>query len=153
MRKLTMALGLTTALLIPSTAAVTQVSADAVNSAKTETTQAKAWPEGVGHYERAVSYGSWGRPTVKFTWGWVTGTVYFTRAETRSMKTVTYAAIIAGAICTFTASHTFGAGCLVSGAMISQWNYVAGNAYADGKCIKIKLPYMWAYSYSGGYCT
>ena len=49
-------------------------------------------------------------------------------------------------------AQTAGAACGVAGAVVAQWNYVASNAYADGKCVKIKLPIMWAYAYSGGYC-
>jgi len=29
---------------------------------------------------------------------------------------------------------------------------VANNAYADGTCVAIKIPTMWAYAYSGSRC-
>ena len=90
---------------------------------------------------------------VKYTWGWVTGTVYYNKAETRSMRTYSYAAMAAGAICAVFGPETVGAACAIGAVAIGQWNYVAGNAYAAGQCVKIKLPIMIAYQYSGGYCT
>lgn len=89
----------------------------------------------------------------KYTWGWVTGTVYFNRAETRSMRTFSYGAIIAAGLCTAFALETAGAACAIGGAFMAQWQYVATNAYGDGKCVKIKIPTFWASAYSGGYCS
>lgn len=88
----------------------------------------------------------------KFTWGWVTGTAYYNRAETRSMKTLSFAAIIAAGLCASFAWATAGASCVIGGAFFAQWQYVASNAYGDGKCIKIKIPTFWASAYSDGYC-
>ena len=87
-----------------------------------------------------------------YTWGWVTGTVYYGRSETRSMKTLSYAGVVAGGLCAVFGPETLGAACVISGAFYAQWNYVAGNAYGDGKCVKIKVPTFWASAYSGGDC-
>jgi hypothetical protein len=89
----------------------------------------------------------------KYDWGWVTGTAYLNRKQTRSMKTLSYGATVAAGLCAAFAAQTLGASCAVSAALYAQWNYVAGNADGDGKCIKIKVPTMWAYAYSGGNCT
>jgi hypothetical protein len=88
----------------------------------------------------------------KYTWGIATGTVYYDRGETRSLKTQAYAETVAAGICAFFGPETAGAACVLSGAVMLQWSYVAGNAYGDGKCVKIKAPTFWAYAYSGGYC-
>lgn len=88
----------------------------------------------------------------KYTWGWVTGTTYYNRKETRSLKTRSYGYIVAAALCAAFGTQTAGVACAVAGAVVAQWNYVASNAYGDGKCAKIKIPIMWAYAYSGGYC-
>ncbi|MEY4230020.1 MAG: hypothetical protein RLZZ362_869 [Actinomycetota bacterium] len=87
-----------------------------------------------------------------YTWGWVSGTVYYTRAETRSMKTASAGGVIAAGLCAYFGAATLGAACVLSAAFWAQWNYVAGNAYADGKCIKIKIPTFWASAYSKGTC-
>jgi hypothetical protein len=92
-------------------------------------------------------------PDAKYTWGWVTGTVYYNRGETRSLKTVSFAGFVAAGLCAAFGWETAGAACVISGALIAQWNYVAGNAYANGHCVKIKIPSFWAFEYSGGYCT
>jgi hypothetical protein len=87
-----------------------------------------------------------------YTWGWVTGTVYYTRAETRSMKTWSYGAVVAAGLCAAFAVQTAMAACAISAAFYAQWNYVAGNAYGDGKCMKIKVPTFWASAYTEGTC-
>ena len=92
------------------------------------------------------------RINAKFTWGWVTGTVYFNRAETRRLKTASFTASMAGTICASFGLQTFGTVCGVTAAAQGQWNYVATNTYAQGKCVKIKIPTLVASSYSGGYC-
>lgn len=90
---------------------------------------------------------------IHYTWGWVTGTVYLTKAETRSLRTYSYAVIVAAGICAAFGWETAGAACVVSGTMTAQWNYVASNAVSAGACVKIKIPIMWAYQYpSGGDC-
>lgn len=91
--------------------------------------------------------------SVRYTWGWVTGTAYYNRAETRTMKTAWGAGVVASGLCAYFWAETAGAACAVSAALMGQWMYVAGNVYADGHCVKIKIPTLWAYGYSGGYCT
>jgi hypothetical protein len=88
----------------------------------------------------------------KHTWGYVTGTTYYSRKETRSLKTRTAVYTAVSAICAAFGTQTGGAACVAAGVVAYQWNYVAGNAYSDGKCVKIKVPTMWAYAYAGGYC-
>ena len=88
----------------------------------------------------------------KYSWGYVTGTAYYNRAETRSLKTRSYAYVVAAGLCAAFGGATAGAACAVGAAVAAQWNYVASNAYGDGKCVKIKVPTMWAYAYSGGNC-
>lgn len=88
----------------------------------------------------------------KYTWGWVTGTVYYNRLETRKLKTVSFLVLAAAGICAFFGSYTLGAACVIAGAVLAQWQYVAGNAYGNGGCVKIRVPYFWAYRYTGGYC-
>jgi hypothetical protein len=87
-----------------------------------------------------------------YTWGWVTGTVYYGRAETRQMKTLSTATALLGGLCAATGPETAGASCAIGAALYAQWAYVATNAYGDGACIEIKVPYLWASKYSGGYC-
>ena len=88
----------------------------------------------------------------KYSWGYVTGTAYYNRKETRSLKTRSYAYVVAAGLCAAFGGATAGAACAVGAAVAAQWNYVASNAYGDGKCVKIKMPIMWAYAYSGGNC-
>lgn len=88
----------------------------------------------------------------KYTWGYVTGTTYYNRKETRSLKTRSYAYVVAAGICAALGPQSAGAACVAAGAFAAQWNYVAANAYGDGKCVKIKVPTFWASAYSGGYC-
>ena len=87
-----------------------------------------------------------------YTWGYGTGTVYFNREATRDMKTQAAAETAAAGICAFLGGETLGAACVISGAVVFQWQYVAGNAYGDGKCLKIKLPKFWASEYTNSYC-
>lgn len=88
----------------------------------------------------------------QYTWGIATGTTYYNRAETRSLKTRSYGYVVAAGLCAVFGSQTAGVACGVGAALVAQWNYVASNAYGDGKCVKVKLPIMWAYAYDGGYC-
>lgn len=88
----------------------------------------------------------------KYTWGYVSGTTFYNRKETRSLKTRSYAYVVAAGICAALGTASAGTACVAAGAFAAQWNYVAGNAYGDGKCVKIKVPTFWAYAYSGGYC-
>jgi len=87
-----------------------------------------------------------------YTWGWVTGTAYFNRAETRSAKTTSTAWGIAAGLCAAFGPETLFAACAISGAAAAQWSYVAGNAYGDGKCLAIVVPIMVAHAYSGNWC-
>ena len=89
----------------------------------------------------------------KHTWGWVTGTAYYNRPETRSLKTRSYAYVVAAGLCAAFGTQTAGAACAIGAAVALQWTFVANNAYGDGKCVKIKVPTFWASAYSGGYCT
>lgn len=89
---------------------------------------------------------------IHYTWGWVTGTAYLNKAESRSLRTYSYAVIVAAGLCAAFGWESAGAACLVSGAMTAQWQYVAGNAVSAGACVKIRVPTMWAYQYTGGDC-
>jgi hypothetical protein len=91
-------------------------------------------------------------PAAHYTWGYGTGTVYYNRQATRDMKTQAAAETAAAGICVFLGGETLGAACVISGAVMFQWQYVAGNAYGDGKCLKIKLPTFWASEYTNSYC-
>jgi hypothetical protein len=88
----------------------------------------------------------------RYTWGYVSGTVYYNRSETRNMKTASAAATAAAGICAFFGAETAGAACVLSAAVYGQWLYVAGNAYGDGKCLKIKAPPFWGSAYKNSYC-
>ena len=88
-----------------------------------------------------------------YTWGYATGTVYYNRGETRYLKTQAAAVAAAAGICAVFGGETLGAACAISAAEQFQWQYVAGNAYGDGKCVKIKVPLLWAYTYKNSYCT
>jgi hypothetical protein len=68
------------------------------------------------------------------------------------MKTMAAVETAAAGICAFLGGETLGAACVISGAIMFQWQYVAGNAYGDGKCLKIKLPTFWASEYTNSYC-
>jgi hypothetical protein len=81
----------------------------------------------------------------KITWGWITGTVYFNKSETRKLAAVnTAASVLAAAL-----PAPFKVAVIPLGALAvrAQW------ALADNKCIKIKLPALRFDSYRGGYCT
>ena len=88
----------------------------------------------------------------QYTWGIATGTTDYNRAETRSLKTGSAGYAAAATLCAIFGAETAGVACGVGGVLVEQWAYVASNAYGDGKCVKIKLPTMLAYAYSGGYC-
>ena len=80
----------------------------------------------------------------KITWGWITGTVYFNKSETRKLAAAnTAAGVLAAAL-----PPPFKAAIVPLGALAvrAQW------AIADNKCIKIKLPSLRIDSYRGGYC-
>ncbi len=78
----------------------------------------------------------------KFTWGWVTGTVYFTRAETNSATTVSGLIALASFICSFgLASGPFAiAFCTGIFLHVGVISIMANHYYNEGKCLKLKLP-------------
>ncbi|MFJ8472004.1 hypothetical protein [Kitasatospora sp. NPDC094011] len=82
----------------------------------------------------------------KWTWGWVTGTVYFDKNETG--HTAADSAFVAAAFAF--APPPFDVYGVLNAANISR---VAWNAQNDNQCVKIKIPTFQAYEYSGGYCN
>jgi hypothetical protein len=88
----------------------------------------------------------------KFTWGWVTGTIYFDKAETRRARSYAGAAWALGAACAFIGSATFGAGCIAAGIEAGWIAVQAANAVGDGRCLKIKVPTFEPGTYRGGHC-
>jgi hypothetical protein len=79
-----------------------------------------------------------------YTWGWITGTIYFNKQET------TMAAVLGGGA-GFWTQIVPGWGTLL-GAYTSTLATVAGIAVARHQCLKIKLPALVPETYSGGYC-
>lgn len=78
----------------------------------------------------------------KFTWGWVTGTVYFNRSETKKASTASgLIGVALGACAASLATGPFAtifcAGLAAHAGAIAT---VAAYAYGEGKCLKIKLP-------------
>ena len=84
-------------------------------------------------------------PDVKFTWGWITGTVYFNRRETKLIAAY-------GGAAGYLASLLGPWGVLV-GSHIGAITAVASYASSTGRCLKIKVPAITPGVYSGGYCT
>ncbi|MFD7904211.1 hypothetical protein ACFV4G_18425 [Kitasatospora sp. NPDC059747] len=82
-----------------------------------------------------------------YTWGWITGTVYFNRNETSHMASD---AGFTAAMFAFAPPPFNLIGAMVAG-NISR---VAWNAGSDHKCVKVKslAPVFPASEYSGGYC-
>jgi hypothetical protein len=79
-----------------------------------------------------------------YTWGWISGTVYFNRSET--IKAAVSTAFIAG-VGAF-APPPFD---LIMAASAGWYSVVAGWASADNKCLKINTN-GYAGEYGGGYC-
>ncbi|MEU7649860.1 hypothetical protein [Streptomyces huasconensis] len=80
----------------------------------------------------------------KFTWGWVTGTVYFNKSETRKIANNGYMAA------TLIALGPWGwVG--PSAATVSYWTWMANKAKNSRQCLKIKST-LKADKYKGGYC-
>lgn len=92
------------------------------------------------------------RANIHYTWGWVTGTAYLNKSETRLLRGYSYAVIVAAGMCAVFGWESAGLACAVSGAMTAQWQWVASEAVTHGRCVKIKVPTMIAYEYSGGDC-
>lgn len=79
-----------------------------------------------------------------YTWGWVTGTIYFNKHETRLFTAY-------GTAVGLIASLGGPWAPLLRG-YVAYLMTVAAKASADGKCLKVKST-LTAYEYSGGYCT
>lgn len=90
---------------------------------------------------------------IHYTWGWVTGTGYLNKSESRFLRGYSYALLVAAGMCAAFGWETAGYACVASGVMLSQWQWVASEAATHGTCVKIKVPTMIASEYRGGYCT
>ena len=78
----------------------------------------------------------------EWSWGWVSGTIYFTRAETRNMRDAAAVASFAAGSCLWIAWTGLGAAvCAALGISSFQIAIVATRAYEDGGCLKIKGPF------------
>jgi hypothetical protein len=90
-----------------------------------------------------------------YTWGWVTGTVYFSRSETSNAR---YSWYVTGPLCAGLGMWAPPAG-VSCGLAAGSIAYQANTAYNVGKCLKIKIipgSGVWGIgpgSYSGGYCA
>lgn len=80
----------------------------------------------------------------QFTWGWVTGTIYFNKPETAL-------AAVSGAYAGFWARFVPGWGTAL-GAYAATLSSAAGLAVARNECLKVKLPVPIPGGHSGGYC-
>jgi hypothetical protein len=94
-----------------------------------------------------------------YTWGWVTGTIYFNRRETANLRNrfavIAAAWAVVGGFGAIPPAMPYAAAFATwmsaqSGAIAS----VASNAYGDGRCMKLKIygPAGVPQTYSGGYC-
>jgi hypothetical protein len=86
----------------------------------------------------------------QYTWGWVTGTAYYSRRETKDMMSWTYGATVVAGLCAAFGVETLGAACAVSVAFYAQWAFQADRAFSEGRCLKIKVPTFEAGSYPFG---
>ncbi|QNP71959.1 hypothetical protein IAG44_22780 [Streptomyces roseirectus] len=81
----------------------------------------------------------------KWTWGIISGTVYFNKKETSHLAAnAGFVAVLFAA-----APPPFDVYGVVNSANISR---VAWNADSDGKCVEVKVPTFLPYEYKGGYC-
>jgi hypothetical protein len=94
-------------------------------------------------------------PTRTISWGFLglSAIIYFNRSETRTMKTAVAALTLVATACA-----AFGVIiCGLTLVQAGQWAYVASNAYADGRCVKIEVGLFrssLAYAYGpGGHCV
>jgi hypothetical protein len=102
--------------------------------------------------------GSTMRPDAKFTWGWISGTLYLNRSETKKASTTSTLLDGLGAL---TGVLKGSLGSLAS--ILLSWvkaqrafiSRVAGGAVHAGKCVKIKIYglFFTLGTYSGGYCS
>jgi hypothetical protein len=79
-----------------------------------------------------------------YTWGWVTGTIYFNKHETAIFA-------VAATAASFIASLAGPWSVLLRG-YVTYLQVAAGKAIADHKCLKVKST-LTAGEYSGGYCS
>jgi hypothetical protein len=86
----------------------------------------------------------------QYTWGWVTGTAYYSRRETKNMTSLTYGATVVAGLCAAFGAETLGVACAISAAFYAQWAFQADRAFSDGRCLKIKVPTSEAGSYPFG---
>lgn len=100
----------------------------------------------------------------KFTWGWVTGTAYFNKAETKTIASAGWGAASLTSVCALVGAAfggpvgaaAMGAACFVYSATIVYTAGVANNS-RPSKCLKIKVipaipTILQPGTYSGGYC-
>ncbi len=71
-----------------------------------------------------------------YTWGIISGTAYYSRGETSSMR---YSWYITGVICAALSAWATPAAGIICGLEAGSIAYTANSAYAAGKCIKIKV--------------
>ncbi|MFI9269779.1 hypothetical protein ACIGXM_03520 [Kitasatospora sp. NPDC052896] len=82
----------------------------------------------------------------KWTWGYISGTVYFNKHDTGHVAADSAFVAVAFAA----APPPFDVYGILNSANISR---VAWNAQNDNKCVEVKVPTFQAYEYSGGYCS
>lgn len=78
----------------------------------------------------------------QFTWGWVTGTLYFDRSETNTATTAAGLSAILGGICAGSiATGPFAiAICTGAGAQAGVIGVMANHYYNTNRCLKLKIP-------------
>ena len=117
-----------------STPADSSFSTLATNLENASARSASPWPTGM-------------TPNAKFTWGWVTGTLYFNKRETRNLSW------IGGALAAIsnlpTIAYSFQT---LLKASVAYLVGEAGFALANNRCVKVKLPALAIQTYRGGYC-
>ena len=86
----------------------------------------------------------------KYTWGWVTGTAYYNKAETRNARTLSGMLALAATLCLAVGPATAGIACAVGTALAGVWAIQANNAVSDFRCFKVKYPTMEPGTYAPG---
>ncbi|MWA07914.1 hypothetical protein [Streptomyces sp. BA2] len=81
----------------------------------------------------------------KVTWGWVTGTIYFNRKETRRIA-------LGGGLGATAIAAIPGGFTTVIGVTMAAITARASAAYDRGRCLRIKLPHVYPDHYKGGHC-
>jgi len=75
------------------------------------------------------------------SWGWVSGTVYFNRSETRNMRDAAQVTAFAGAPCLGLAWTGVALGvCVAFAISVFSIAIAATRAYEEGGCVKVKYP-------------